>query len=52
MIEDRIRELREKLNKSMSDDNNFEKIYEMSLELDNLILKYYRDNGNGDWKLY
>ena len=41
MLEEKIKILREKLNKSIQDDENYEKIYELSIELDELITKYY-----------
>ena len=41
MIEDEIKKLREKLNKSIADDEKYEIIYKLSIELDELISKYY-----------
>ena len=41
MIEEDIINLREKLNKSIENDENYEIIYELSIELDTLITKYY-----------
>lgn len=41
MIEKEITELREKLNKSIADDEKYEIIYQLSIELDELITKYY-----------
>ena len=41
MIEDEIKKLREKLNKSIADDEKYEIIYKLSIELDELITKYY-----------
>lgn len=41
MIEQEIVKLREKLNKSIADDEKYEIIYQLSIELDELITKYY-----------
>lgn len=41
MIEQEITKLREKLNKSIEDDEKYEIIYQLSIELDELIAKYY-----------
>ena len=41
MIEEEIKKLREKLNKSIADDEKYELIYKLSVELDELITKYY-----------
>ena len=41
MLEEKIIKLREKLDKSIQDGVEYEKIYEMSVELDKLITKYY-----------
>lgn len=41
MIEEEITKLREKLNKSIEDDEKYEIIYKLSIELDELITKYY-----------
>lgn len=41
MIEQEITNLREKLNKSIADDEKYETIYQLSIELDELITKYY-----------
>ena len=41
MIEQEITNLREKLNKSIADDEKYEIIYQLSIELDELITKYY-----------
>ena len=43
MIEQEIINLREKLNKSIADDENYEIIYQLSIELDELITKYYME---------
>ncbi len=41
MVEEEITKLREKLNKSIADDEKYEIIYKLSIELDELITKYY-----------
>ena len=41
MIEEEIKKLREKLNKSIANDEKYELIYKLSVELDELITKYY-----------
>ena len=41
MLEGKIVELREKLNKSIESNEKYEIIYNLSVELDNLIAKYY-----------
>ena len=41
MIEQEITNLREKLNKSISNDEKYEIIYQLSIELDELIARYY-----------
>ncbi len=42
MINDKICALREKLNKSIIDGEDYEIIYKISTELDDLIASYYR----------
>ena len=41
MLNDEICKLREKLNKSIEDGQEYEVIYKLSVELDELIAKYY-----------
>ncbi len=43
MINEKICKLREKLNKSIQDGEDYDKIYTISVELDNLIAEYYKD---------
>ena len=43
MIDDKICELRDKLNKSIIDGVDYGIIYKISVELDDLIAEYYRD---------
>ncbi|MBO5397649.1 MAG: aspartyl-phosphate phosphatase Spo0E family protein [Clostridia bacterium] len=42
MLEKQIEELREKLNRSIEEGEDFDIIYKISTELDKLIVKYYR----------
>ncbi len=41
MLNDEICRLREKLNKSIEDGKEYDKIYKLSVELDELIAKFY-----------
>ncbi len=41
MLDERICELRNKLNKSISDGDDYSTIYQISIELDELIAKFY-----------
>lgn len=41
MLEEKIKNVREKLNKSIENDDKYEKIYKLSIELDKLIAIYY-----------
>ena len=43
MIEDKICELRDKLNKSIINGEDYGIIYKLSVELDDLIAEYYRE---------
>lgn len=43
MINEKICELREKLNKSIQNGEDYDKIYKISIELDELIAEYYKD---------
>ncbi len=42
MLNDEICKLRDKLNKSIEDGESYDKIYNLSIELDELIAKYYQ----------
>jgi len=42
MLNDEICKLREKLNESITQGDNYEKIYQLSVELDELIAEYYK----------
>ena len=44
MLEEKINKLKEKLNKSIIEDADYEKTYKVSVELDKLIAKYYMEN--------
>lgn len=41
MLDDEIYKLRTKLNESIANDDDFDKIYKISVELDELISRYY-----------
>lgn len=41
MIDDEILELRRKLDESIIKEKNYDKTYKLSIELDELITKYY-----------
>lgn len=43
MLSEEIRELREELNRNISRGESFEKIYPLSIKLDELIAKYYEE---------
>lgn len=43
MLNDEIRKKREELNKSIEENKDYEYIYKISVELDELIAKYYRE---------
>jgi len=42
MLNEKICEVRDKLNKKIEEDADYEVIYNLSLELDELIAEYYR----------
>ncbi len=46
MLDEKICELRDKLNRSISDGKDYSIIYELSIELDNLISKFYEKKLN------
>lgn len=46
MIDDKICELRDKLNKSIINGEDYGIIYKISVELDDLIAEYYREEHN------
>ena len=41
---EKINELREKLNKSIENNEEYSKIYDLSVQLDKLIEQYYQKN--------
>ena len=41
MLDEEILELRRKLNESIAKEKDYDKIYKISVELDQLITKYY-----------
>ena len=41
MLDDKIRKARERLNESIITEKSYEEIYNLSVELDELIAKYY-----------
>ena len=41
MLDEEILELRRKLDESITNEKNYDKTYRLSIELDNLISKYY-----------
>ena len=43
LIKEKIYKLREKLNKSIQNGEDYERIYTISVELDNLIAQYYKN---------
>lgn len=51
MLNEEICELRDKLNKSIENGNDYAITYKLSVELDELIAKYYRNFKNGKKKL-
>lgn len=46
MLDDIICKKRDELNKSIEDGEDYDVIYKISVELDELIAKYYRMNEN------
>ncbi len=43
MLNDEIRKKREELNKSIEENKSYDEIYKISVELDDLIAEYYRE---------
>ena len=43
MLNDEIRKKREELNKSIEENKSYDYIYRISVELDELIAEYYRE---------
>ncbi len=48
MLNDEICKLRNKLNKSIEDGEDYEVIYQLSIDLDELIAEYYKDQKKAD----
>lgn len=48
MLNDEICKLRDKLNKSIEENADYEEIYKISVELDELIAKYYNESKKGN----
>ena len=46
MLNDEICKMRDKLNKSIEDGAEYKEIYNISIELDKLIAKFYNRNNN------
>lgn len=46
MLDEQICKLRDELNKCISDEEDYSKIYKVSVELDKLIAEYYKKNDN------
>ena len=46
MLNDEICELRDKLNKSIENGEDYSIIYDLSVQLDELIAQFYRENNN------
>ena len=51
MLNDEICKLRDKLNESIEQGEDYSIIYKISVELDELIAKYYEDSKNNKKKL-
>ena len=50
MLNDEICKLRDKLNKSIEQGDDYSKTYKLSVELDELIAKYYKELKSGKKK--
>ena len=50
MLNDEIRKKREELNKSIEENRDYDYIYKISVELDELIAEYYRENETEEYK--
>lgn len=51
MLNDEICKLRDKLNKSIEEEKDYSIIYQLSIELDELIAKYYKERAEAKKKL-
>ena len=50
MLDDEICKKRDELNKSITENRDYSVIYKLSIELDELIAKFYRGNQKKDRK--
>lgn len=44
MLEDKIQKKREELNESIENQKNYEDVYKLSVELDDLITEFYKES--------
>jgi hypothetical protein len=51
MLNDEICKMRDRLNKSIEDGEDYDIIYEISVQLDELIAKHYKEKSNSKPKL-
>jgi len=51
MLNDKIRKKREELNRSIEENKSYDEIYKISVELDELIAKYYMTEDSKDKEL-
>ena len=52
MLNDEICKLRDKLNKSIEQGDDYSVTYKLSVELDELIAKYYKESKKKDWNFF
>lgn len=52
MIDEKICKLREKLNQSIIEKKDYNIIYQISIELDELIAQYYSNNNRREKAIY
>lgn len=50
MLNEKICKKRDELNKSIADNKDYSVIYRLSVELDELIAEFYRNNTNKNYK--
>ena len=50
MLNDKIRKKREELNRSIEENKDYDYIYKLSIELDDLIAEYYNDESKVEEK--
>ena len=51
MLNDEICKLRDKLNRSIEQEEDYSVIYQLSIDLDELIAKYYKDSKDNKGKI-